>query len=149
MTKATPKKRVTKRRAKAANSPSPSSGSGCAPCGHADCKDRCRVRYVGPTTHIRDHHILHAARGISHIWPAVIIAGLAVVITTAIAYSAVNAQNTQNEQELVQNSTQQILNKLDKLETRINVMEQDIEELYRTQNDKRQATPDSVFPSPN
>ncbi|MBD3281334.1 hypothetical protein GF391_01155 [Candidatus Uhrbacteria bacterium] len=148
MKKATPKKRVIKKRAKAANSPSPSNRSKCAPCGHADCKDRCRVRYIGPTTHVRDHHILHAARGISHVWPAVIIAGLAIVLTGAIAYHAANAQNQQNEQELVQSSTEQILNKLDSLENRIDVMERDIEGLFRAQNNN-EATPDSVFPPLN
>jgi hypothetical protein len=148
MTKATTKKRVIKKRTKAGNSPSPSTKSKCGPCGHSHCDDRCRVRYIGPTTHVRDHHILHAARGISHIWPAVIIAGLAIVLTGAIAYHTANAQNQQIDQALSQNSTEQILNKLDSLETRINVMERDIEGLFRAQS-KTTATPDSVFPPLN
>ena len=149
MTKDTTKKRVIRKRAKAGNSPSPSTKSKCAPCGHSHCDDRCRVRYIGPTTHVRDHHILHAARGISHIWPAVIIAGLAVVLTGAIAYQTVNAQNKQIDQELSQSSTQQILNKLDSLETRIDVMERDIEGLFRAQGNTNSVTPDSVFPPLN
>jgi len=148
MKKATPKKRVIKKGAKAANSPSPSSKSKCGPCGHSHCDNRCRVRYIGPTTHVRDHHILHAARGISHVWPAVIIAGLAIVLTGAIAYHTANAQNQLVEENLVQNSTEQILNKLDSLETRIDVMERDIEGLFRAQS-KNSATPDSVFPPLN
>lgn len=146
MKKATTKKRVIKKTAKAANSPSPSK---CGPCGHSNCDERCRVRYIGPTTHVRDHHILHAARGISHIWPAVIIAGLAIVLTGAVAYQAVSAQNQQNEEKMVQNSTEQILNKLDSLETRIDVMERDIEGLFRAQGNTDAATPDSVFPPLN
>lgn len=141
MTKATPKKRTTRRRAKSANSPSP--------CGHAYCSDQCRVRYIGPTTHIRDHHILHAARGISHVWPAVIIAGLAIVLTGAIAYNAVNAQNQETEKNLVQNSTEQILNKIEQLELRIDAMERDVEALYTEERAGSAITPESVFPPLN
>ncbi|MDF1497320.1 MAG: hypothetical protein P1P90_04635 [Patescibacteria group bacterium] len=149
MTKETSKKRVIRKRTKAGNSPSPSAKSKCGPCGHSHCDDKCRVRYIGPTTHVRDHHILHAARGISHIWPAVIIAGLAIVLTGAISYQTVNAQNKQIDRELSQNSTEQILNKLDSLETRIDVMERDIEGLFRAQGNDNNVTPDSVFPPLN
>jgi len=146
MLKETSKKRVIRKHTKAANSPSPSIKSKCGPCGHSHCDDRCRVRYIGPTTHVRDHHILHAAHGISHIWPAVIIAGLAVVLTGAIAYHTANAQNQQTEKALVENSTEQILNKLDSLETRIDVMERDMEGLFRAQTETGNVTPEEVFP---
>lgn len=41
---------------------------------------------------MRDHHIVHTARGISHVWTAAIVAGLAVVLTGAVAWTAVDAQ---------------------------------------------------------
>lgn len=141
MTKKTTKKRVVRKRTKSANTASP--------CGHSYCSDQCRVRYIGPTTHIRDHHILHAARGISHVWPAVIIAGLAVVLTGTIAYHAANAQNQETEKQLVENSTEQILNKIERLENRIDAMERDMEGLFRANQDGPNVTPDSVFPPLN
>jgi len=61
-------------------------------CGHDACGAECKVRYVGPVSSMRDHHILHAAHGTSHIWAAAIIAGLAVVLTGAIAFSVAQAQ---------------------------------------------------------
>ena len=64
----------------------------CPPCGHSACGKVCKVRYVGPVSSMRDHHILHAAQGASHIWAAAIIAGLAVVLTGAIAFSVAQAQ---------------------------------------------------------
>jgi len=61
-------------------------------CGHSGCGGgKCNVRYVGPTTHLRDHHIIHAARGASHVWTAAIVAGLAVVLTGALGYAAFGA----------------------------------------------------------
>ena len=71
-------------------------GSGAA-CGHDACSEQCNVRYVGPTTSIRDHHIMHAARGATHVWSAAIVSGLAVVLTGAIAYSAVEAKPVVND----------------------------------------------------
>jgi hypothetical protein len=56
------------------------------------------VRYVGPTSHLHDHHIIHAARGVAHVWTAAIVAGLAVVLTGAIAYTAVEAQSASSTQ---------------------------------------------------
>jgi hypothetical protein len=89
-TKAKPTARRTK---KAANSPAPS-GMGGTTCGHSACGTTCNVRYCGPTTHIRDHHIVHAARGVAHVWTAAIVAGFAVVLTGAIAYTAVQASTS-------------------------------------------------------
>jgi len=61
-------------------------------CGHSGCTDgSCGVRYVGPTSHMRDHHIVHAARGVTHVWSAAIITGLAIVLTGAIAWSSAQA----------------------------------------------------------
>lgn len=97
-----PKKTVARRRRvmKAANAPEPTGPvGGSTPdeptdpqCGHMGCTGgSCNVHYVGPTSHMRDHHIVHAARGISHVWSAAIITGLAIVITGAIALSSVQA----------------------------------------------------------
>jgi len=87
-------KRTVRRVKKAAHSPIPTGpigGLGGSTCGHSGCDSACRVRYVGPVTNIRDHHIIHAARGVAHVWTAAIVAGLAVVLTGAIAYTAVQA----------------------------------------------------------
>lgn len=89
---------------KAANAPEPTGPVGgstpeeatepmASMCGHSGCSGgACNVHYVGPTSHLRDHHIVHAARGISHVWSAAIITGLAVVITGAIAFNSVQAE---------------------------------------------------------
>ena len=61
-------------------------------CGHSACGEDCKVRYVGPVSHVRDHHILHAARGMTHVWPAAIVAGLAVVLTGTLAFTAAQAR---------------------------------------------------------
>lgn len=98
-----PKKPVRRRVMKAANSPEPTGPVGGSmpdeptepQCGHMSCTGaQCGVRYVGPTSHMRDHHIVHAARGITHIWSAAIITGLAIVLTGAIAFSSVQAAST-------------------------------------------------------
>ncbi|HEU0050917.1 MAG TPA: hypothetical protein VFQ60_02560 [Patescibacteria group bacterium] len=70
---------------------------GAAPCGHSHCDSRCHVRYVGAVSHPMHHHILHTARGMSHIWSAAVITGLALVLTGAIAYTAVDAETVQRE----------------------------------------------------
>jgi predicted PurR-regulated permease PerM len=61
-------------------------------CGHSGCGTGCNVRYSGPTSHPRDHLIHQAAHGARHIWAAAIVAGLAVVLTGAIAVTAVQAE---------------------------------------------------------
>jgi hypothetical protein len=111
---------------KAGNSPSPSMD---ASCGHSHCGEICRVRYIGPVTHIRDHHILHVARGVSHIWTAVIIAGLAVVLTGAVAFSSVNAANQRREDIRTTQSTNILLNKLQSMEDRLGAMEKQVQDL--------------------
>lgn len=93
-----PKKSARRRVVKAANSPEPagpvggsSEGTPLPSCGHDGCSTRCVVRYVGPTTQVRDHHIVHAARGVTHIWSAAIITGLAIVLTGTIAFNSARA----------------------------------------------------------
>ena len=80
--------------ARAASSPIPE-GAVQNSCGHGGCSatDSCRVRYVGQTTHLRDHYAMHAARGVTHIWAAAIVTGLGVVLTGAVGYSAVQASD--------------------------------------------------------
>jgi hypothetical protein len=120
-----PKKPVRRRRVmKAANAPEPTGPVGgstteepmepmASMCGHSGCTGGdCNVHYVGPTSHMRDHHIVHAARGISHVWSAAIITGLAVVVTGAIAFNAAQAsstsQNTQSQAQMKQDMAQEL-----------------------------------------
>ena len=74
---------------KAANSPLPCKGNDCTPKS---------VRYCGPTSHPSHHHAAVAAEGGKHVWAASIIAGLAIVITASIAFTAVQAETEQREQ---------------------------------------------------
>lgn len=121
-----PKKRPARRRvavAAAADSPAPAdiASSGGPMCGHEGpaCNGgTCGVRYVGPTTHMRDHHVVHAARGVSHVWTAAIVSGLAVVLTGAVAWTAVDAEvrkpTVQNQVNA--DSAKLIMKRLDDLE---------------------------------
>jgi hypothetical protein len=82
-------------------------------CGHMACTGgKCNVRYVGPVSHIRDHHVVHAARHASHIWSAAIVAGLAVVLTGALGYAAIGAESSGS----MYGEFQQINHRLDKIE---------------------------------
>lgn len=77
----------------AASSPAPSPMNAFNTCGHDGCNSGgCNVRYVGPVSHLRDHHALHAARGVAHVWTAAIVSGLAVVVTGVLAYNAAQAR---------------------------------------------------------
>lgn len=111
-----------------------SDGSSSAPeglgsfsvCGHSGCNRSCNVRYVGPVSHIRDHHVLHAARGVTHVWSAAVVSGLAVVLTGAIAYSGVEARTAKvNENMLRASATREdmvrIMNRLEVLEKQIRI----------------------------
>lgn len=98
---------------KAGNSPAP-----CGPgssCGHSGCGVSCQVRYVGPTSHPRDHHAQAAAHGVKQVWTAAIVAGLAVVLTGAIAYSAVEAQSPSSKGS----DSNSVSRRLDKIEERL------------------------------
>ncbi|MBU2566045.1 hypothetical protein KKG46_00615 [Patescibacteria group bacterium] len=145
MKEAKPKKRVIKKGTKATNSPSVQPISSC---GHSHCDTHCRVRYIGPTSRIHDHHILHTARGVAHIWTATIIAGLAIVITGTVAFTTVSAKASQVQEEQSNESTQLILDRLDKMEHRIDMLEQDIEGMFRMQTQVNEVSPSSVFPTP-
>lgn len=132
---------------KSANSPAPAPINEelmASLCGHSHCSDRCRVRYIGPTSHIRDHHILHTARGVAHVWTATIIAGLAIVITGAAAFSVVNAQNRETADLRSAQTTEQVMDKLDVLEARLDGMEKNLMERPAAQGEM--ASPEEVFP---
>jgi hypothetical protein len=124
-----PKKPARRRVIKAANSPEPTGPvGGSVPdepmepqCGHMGCKDgSCGVRYVGPTSHMRDHHIVHAARGITHVWSAAIITGLAVVLTGAIAWSSAEAKTAAAPTN--QSDLRSLAKKIDRIEAMIKAM---------------------------
>ncbi len=118
----TPKqKKPAGKSAKAGSSPIPKGPCGgfteeSNVCGHMGCSgSKCKVRFVGPTSHIRDHHIVHAARHASHIWSAAIVTGLAVVLTGAIGYAAFGAETPTMFGEF-----QQLNQRLDKIESMLN-----------------------------
>jgi hypothetical protein len=70
----------------AANAPAP-----CPSCEPEAMSRPISVRYTGPTSHPSHHHMKMAAENGRHTWAAAIIAGLAVVVTVSVAYSAVQA----------------------------------------------------------
>ena len=119
----TPKqKKGVRRAAKAASSPIPFGPTGGAmddapsACGHMACTGgKCNVRYVGPVSYMRDHHVIHAARQASHIWSAAIVTGLAIVLTGALGYAAIGAEAT-NQAPSLYGEFQQINNRLSKIE---------------------------------
>lgn len=97
----------------------------CGDCGHSKCGKTCNVRYVGPISLIRDHHIWHAARGVSHIWTATIVTGVALVLTGVMAYTIVDAQTTRDSQ-IEQNAAQ---TQMRQLIQRINQMDQTLRQV--------------------
>jgi len=104
---------------KAANTPAP-----CGPgstCGHSGCEGgTCSVRYVGPTSHPRDHHVQEAAQGARHVWTAAIVAGLAVVLTGTVAYTSAQAQDKVDTPSLfILNSLRRIEQRLDRIEPKL------------------------------
>ncbi len=116
------KSKKPSRRRKAGNSPIPAGqthSSTGGPCGHSGCATTCQVRFVGPTSHPRDHQILTAARGVANAWTAAIVAGLAVVLTGAIAYTAVEAQSPKGSE-----TNRGVAQELAKLNRRLNSVEE-------------------------
>ncbi len=92
---------------------------GSSACGHSGCERSCNVRYVGPVSHIRDHHALHAAQGVSHIWSASIITGFAIVLTGAIAFQTAQAKTAQTAAtgtRALQSENAQLIQRLNRLE---------------------------------
>lgn len=127
-----PKRRVVRRRAitpisdmEEGASPVPAGLMSDPECGHGGCGHQCNVHYVGPTSPIRDHHIMHAAKGVTHIWGATIVTGLALVLTGAIAYNAVEAKTELKAAAAVKQGTTRadwvrIMNRLDQMDRALN-----------------------------
>lgn len=117
------KPKKTTRRRKAASTPIPT-GPGTGPtCGHdGNCTpNACRVTYGGPVSRVHDHHMIRAARGTTHIWPAAIITSLALLVTASVAiYSADAAQDQRaramQKQAATRADVEKIMERLDKLE---------------------------------
>lgn len=114
-------KKKTVRRVKAA-SPMPS-GAGSAPCGHeGNCTAMgCRVRYVGPVSHMTDHHAFVAARASSHIWMAAVVTSLALVVTGAVAFNSASAEQSKRAQILSQQNANR--DDISKLQEQLNRIE--------------------------
>lgn len=92
----------------------------------------CKVRYVGPTSHMRDEHILHAARGMTHVWTAAIVTGFAVILTATIAFNAVQAK-TDARAAVAQTYAQEDLDqKIQSLNDRLTAVEQTLERVEAT-----------------
>lgn len=105
----------------AASSPAANPRSAFNACGHDGCGgSSCNVRYVGPVSHLRDHHALHAARGVAHVWTAAIVSGLAVVITGILAYNAQAA--TPVRRPAVSPEVRAIMERLDRMEQSVREM---------------------------
>lgn len=113
------KKAPAKRRAKAKKA-----GNSPKPC--KDCTPRS-VRYCGPTSHPSHHHAAVAAEGAGHIWAASIIAGLAIVLTGAIAFTAVQAESEQREQTRSQQLRGDIIREIRAVNSRIDQLEDTVE----------------------
>ncbi|MBM3204860.1 hypothetical protein FJZ48_02675 [Candidatus Uhrbacteria bacterium] len=92
-----------------------------AMCGHSHCSSRCHVRYVGAVSHVRDHHTLHASRGVANIWTAVVITGLSLVLTGAVAYTSVEAKTTRKE-ALTQSEFARMMNRMEQMERNMREM---------------------------
>lgn len=113
------RRRPAKAAMSAASSPAMDPKTMFNSCGHDSCTpSACNVRYVGPVSHIRDHHAMHAARGVMHVWTAAIVSGLAVVLTGVLAYSAAQAQTRRTPAAAAPQSadTRLLMQRLDRLE---------------------------------
>lgn len=108
----------------AASSPAPGSMSAFNTCGHDGCGGSgCSVRYVGPVSHLRDHHALHAARGVAHVWTAAVVSGLAVVLTGVVAYNA-QAATTTRRAMVPAADMRMVMERLDRMERAMHEMAQ-------------------------
>ena len=125
------KKRVS-RSVKSANSPEP----GNSTCGHGGCGKACSVRFVGPTSHVRDHHIMHAARGVTHIWTAAVVTGFALIVTGAIAFNTAQASTEQRTDSNQLKVKQDIGREVYRLGLRIDEMQASLKQLAQTCSDK-------------
>ncbi|MCC7523139.1 hypothetical protein IT407_05095 [Candidatus Uhrbacteria bacterium] len=124
MSEETKMKPVRRRAAKAASSPIPMGPA----CGHeGGCGEGgCKVRYVGPVSHLTDHHSYTAARASSHIWGAALITSLALVVTGAVAFNSVEAAQTKKAQEMYRQNANR--GDIEKIITQLNRIERNTKE---------------------
>jgi hypothetical protein len=142
-------KPARRRVAKAASTPMPTGPA----CGHeGGCSDGgCKVRYVGPVSHLTDHHSYTAARASSHIWGAALITSLALVVTGAVAFNSAEAGQTKKAQEMYRQNANR--GDIEKIVTQLNRIERNTKEtlefLLKGQTPKTQAEiMDSTRPKP-
>lgn len=117
------KPKKTTRRRKASSTPIPT-GPGTGPtCGHdGNCTpNACKVTYAGPVSRVHDHHVISAARGTTHIWPAAIITSLALLVTASVAFYSVDAAQDERTAALQKQTAnradiEKIMERLDKIE---------------------------------
>jgi hypothetical protein len=115
------KKAPAKRRArtkKAGNGPKP----------REDSRSKS-VRYSGPTSHPSHHHAAVAAEGVRHVWSASIIAGLAIVLTAAIAFTAVQAETEQRQQTRSEQLRGDIIREIRAVNSRIDMLEETVDSM--------------------
>jgi hypothetical protein len=115
-------------KATAANTPIP-----CSRCGSSSCTGECgvarSVSYLGPTSHPSHHHARIAAEGQKHAWAAAVIAGLAVVITISVAYSAVQAASETRTNVRQTIGEIQIIKQIGDVRTQLNRIEKKVDAL--------------------
>ncbi len=117
------KPKKTTRSRKAASTPIPT-GPGTGPtCGHdGNCTpNACYVTYAGPVSRVHDHHMISAARGTMHIWPAAIITSLAMLVTGSVAFYSVDAAQDERTAALQKQAAnradiEMIMDRLDEIE---------------------------------
>jgi TolA-binding protein len=81
---------------------------------------------------MRDHHIVHAAKGVTHIWSAAIVTGFALVMTGAIALTAAQA-STDAKLSVSQTGVKQDLGReIRQLNAKLDAMNATVRELSRT-----------------
>jgi hypothetical protein len=128
--------------AAAANTPPP-----CGRCGSVDCDGNCStpisVRYCGATSHVSHHHARVAAEGQKHVWAAAVIAGLAVVVTVSVAYSA--AQASSEARSSMRNTVDQVqlLNQIGQIRAQIVTLEEKVDTLSGTPTEVSKIAPEA------
>lgn len=98
-------------------------------CGHeGKCTaNACHVTYAGPVSRLQDHHMIVAARGTTHIWPAAVITSLALLVTGSVAFYSVDAAQTERASALQkQAATRADIEKLTEQMNRIEALTTDI-----------------------
>lgn len=87
------------------------------------------VRYVGSTSHLSHHHVAVAAEASKHIWVAPAIAGLAIVITAAIAFTGAQADTEQRQSLRDSQLRTDVIREVRNLNLRLDVLEARVDAL--------------------